>query len=154
MMKAKEINSEEELASSQLSILSVLREKAHLFPSKRLYTFLSPNKTPLLGKTSEFYFKLRLFNTSHNDYEGSFQEMSSLTYSEFYHQSATLAKALLRHVSSSDKAKERILLVYPPSLDFIVAFFGCLFAGLSMYLLFIGFISYLLQAIYQILYQV
>ena len=60
MMKAKEINSEEELASSQLSILSVLREKAHLFPSKRLYTFLSPNKTPL-GKTSGFYFKRGLF---------------------------------------------------------------------------------------------
>ena len=60
MKKAKEINSEEELASSQLSILSLLREKAHLFPSKRLYTFLSPNKTPL-GKTSGFYFKRGLF---------------------------------------------------------------------------------------------
>ena len=126
MMKTKE-------TVSQQSILSVLREKVHLFPSKRLYTFLSPtNKS--FGKLYTMYtiFVLTKF---HNVYLGSFHEVSSLTYSEFYHhQSATLAKALLRNVSISDK-QERILLVYPPSLDFIIAFFGCLLAGLSIQLI-------------------
>ena len=38
---------EVETEGDSLSILSVLRENAQLFPSKKLYTFLSPNKTSL-----------------------------------------------------------------------------------------------------------
>eukprot|EP01035_Chromulina_nebulosa_P024093 gene24093-31303_t len=94
---------EVETEGDSLSILSVLRENAQLFPSKKLYTFLSPNKTSL----------------------GLFNEIGSLTYSEFYNKSFTLATALRPHASQ----KDRILLVYPPSLDFIVAFIGCLIAG-------------------------
>ena len=62
----------------------------------------------------------------YNGWVGLFNEIGSLTYSEFYNKSFTLATALRPHASQ----KDRILLVYPPSLDFIVAFIGCLIAGI------------------------
>ena len=39
-------------ADSSLSILSMLRKNVQLFPSKRLYTFLLPNKASA-GNTSD-----------------------------------------------------------------------------------------------------
>lgn len=47
------------------------------------------------------------------------------TYGELDRQARCVAATLRRHV----KAGERALLVYPPGLDFIAAFFGCQYAG-------------------------
>ena len=50
----------------------------------------------------------------------------SLTYGELDRQARALAARLARHSAPGDRA----LLLYPQSLDFIVAFFGCLYAGI------------------------
>jgi len=55
--------------------------------------------------------------------------VTSLTYAEIERQSSQLAA----HLSSKGcglAEGDRVLLVYPPSLQFIVAFLGCLKAGL------------------------
>src|SRR5437016_1283379 len=49
----------------------------------------------------------------------------TLTYSELDRQARALAAAL----QSRGLAGERALLLYPPGLDYIAAFFGCLYAG-------------------------
>ncbi|HEY3571967.1 MAG TPA: amino acid adenylation domain-containing protein, partial [Thermoanaerobaculia bacterium] len=49
----------------------------------------------------------------------------SLTYGELDRRAAGVAAALAASVPPG----ERALLLYPPGLDFIVAFFGCLYAG-------------------------
>ncbi|MDZ7965814.1 MAG: beta-ketoacyl synthase N-terminal-like domain-containing protein [Nostoc sp. DedSLP03] len=55
------------------------------------------------------------------------EEETSLTYQELDRQSRTIA-ALLQSLGMSG---ERALLVYPPGLDFIAAFFGCVYAGVT-----------------------
>ncbi len=50
---------------------------------------------------------------------------NSLTYQEL-HQKASKIAAYLQHL---DKKGMRVLLLYPPGLEFIAAFFGCLYAG-------------------------
>ena len=52
-------------------------------------------------------------------------EESRLTYSDLDRRARSIA-ALLQ---SLDAAGERVLLLYPPGLDYIAAFFGCLYAG-------------------------
>ncbi|HEY4563804.1 MAG TPA: AMP-binding protein, partial [Thermoanaerobaculia bacterium] len=52
-------------------------------------------------------------------------EGGSLTYGELDRRAAGVAAALAAAVPPG----ERALLLYPPGLDFIVAFFGCLYAG-------------------------
>src|SRR3954470_12275703 len=49
----------------------------------------------------------------------------SLTYGELDRRAAGVAAALAASVPPG----ERALLLYPPGLDFVVAFFGCLYAG-------------------------
>ncbi len=49
----------------------------------------------------------------------------SLTYQELERQ----ARAIATSLQSQGAGGERALLLYPPSLEFIVAFFGCLYAG-------------------------
>ena len=49
----------------------------------------------------------------------------SLTYSELDARVRALAVRLLREVSPGD----RILLLQPPGLEFVISFFGCLYAG-------------------------
>ena len=49
----------------------------------------------------------------------------SLTYSELDRRCRALAAWLQRH----NMRGKRALLLYPPGLDFIVAFYGCLYAG-------------------------
>src|SRR5689334_2955537 len=39
------------------------------------------------------------------------------------------ARRIAAHLQSLDAAGERVLLLYPPGLEFISAFFGCLYAG-------------------------
>src|SRR5215216_7305834 len=52
-------------------------------------------------------------------------EAGRLAYGELDRQAAAIAAALRETVPPG----ERALLLYPPGLDFIVAFFGCLYAG-------------------------
>src|SRR5579859_4972793 len=53
------------------------------------------------------------------------EEEYSLTYGELDRQSRAIG-ALLQRL---DAMGERVLLLYPPGLDYISAFFGCLYAG-------------------------
>ena len=52
-------------------------------------------------------------------------EVSRLTYQELDRQAKAIAAAL----QSLEMAGERALLLYPPGLEFVTAFFGCLYAG-------------------------
>ncbi|HLP87801.1 MAG TPA: fatty acyl-AMP ligase [Nostocaceae cyanobacterium] len=52
-------------------------------------------------------------------------ETESLTYGELHSK----AQAIASWLQSLNSVGERALLLYPPGLDFIAAFFGCLYAG-------------------------
>jgi acyl-CoA synthetase (AMP-forming)/AMP-acid ligase II len=52
-------------------------------------------------------------------------EAESLTYQDLDRQ----ARAIALKLQSSEAAGQRALLLYPPGLEFIAAFFGCLYAG-------------------------
>jgi acyl-CoA synthetase (AMP-forming)/AMP-acid ligase II len=54
------------------------------------------------------------------------KEGPGLTYGELDRQARALAASLAPHSTPGDRA----LLLYPQSLEFIVAFFGCLYAGI------------------------
>ncbi|WP_346294312.1 amino acid adenylation domain-containing protein [Sphaerothrix gracilis] len=56
--------------------------------------------------------------------DGETQE-ESLTYAELDSQ----ARAIAAHLQQLEAIGERAILLYPPGLEFIVAFFGCLYAG-------------------------
>ncbi|HEX6861714.1 MAG TPA: AMP-binding protein, partial [Thermoanaerobaculia bacterium] len=53
------------------------------------------------------------------------EEQDRLTYAALDARARAIAAALLRSVEPGDRA----LLLYPPGLDFVAAFFGCLYAG-------------------------
>ncbi|MEI2579696.1 fatty acyl-AMP ligase [Scytonema sp. PRP1] len=53
------------------------------------------------------------------------KETARLTYQELDRQ----ARALAAYLQSLGATNERALLVYPPGLEFVSAFFGCLYAG-------------------------
>ena len=57
--------------------------------------------------------------------DGETQEVS-LTYGELDRQARAIAARLQRSTVRGDRA----LLLYPPGLDYVAAFFGCLYAGL------------------------
>jgi acyl-CoA synthetase (AMP-forming)/AMP-acid ligase II len=52
-------------------------------------------------------------------------ERASLTFADLYERASTVALALGERGQKGDRA----VLLFPPGLDFIVAFFGCLLAG-------------------------
>src|SRR5712691_9058835 len=52
-------------------------------------------------------------------------EVSALTYGELDRQSRAIAATLQRSIAPGSRA----LLMYPPGLEFIAAFLGCLYAG-------------------------
>jgi acyl-CoA synthetase (AMP-forming)/AMP-acid ligase II len=52
-------------------------------------------------------------------------EAGRLTYKEL----DRLARAIAKQLQSLDATGSRALLLYPPGLEFIAAFFGCLYAG-------------------------
>ncbi|MEH2162868.1 MAG: AMP-binding protein [Nostoc sp.] len=58
--------------------------------------------------------------------DGETEEVS-LTYQALDQKARSLAAKL----QSMKATKERVLLLYPPGLDFIIAFFGCLYAGVT-----------------------
>src|SRR5678816_3966196 len=53
------------------------------------------------------------------------EEQASLTYKELDRQ----ARVIASYLRMLNVAGKRVLLLYPPGLDYITAFFGCLYAG-------------------------
>ncbi len=53
-------------------------------------------------------------------------ESADLTYAELDRRARTIAS----HLAIRAKAGDRALLLYPPGLDYITAFFGCVYAGI------------------------
>jgi amino acid adenylation domain-containing protein/non-ribosomal peptide synthase protein (TIGR01720 family) len=58
--------------------------------------------------------------------DGESEEIS-ITYAELDRQARTIAAALQSRLMVGD----RVLLLYPPGLEYIAAFFGCLYAGVA-----------------------
>lgn len=87
--------------SSEL-VLERLAKNAGKYGSKNLFTFLGPGLDG--GRVQKSY-----------------------TYTAFTQETSNLAQRLLEN---GLKQGDRALLVYPPSLDFMVAFFACLKAGI------------------------
>ncbi len=58
-------------------------------------------------------------------WEDGGERQNSITYAELDRQAAAIARQLMAKGAQG----ERALLLYPPGLDFIAAFFGCLYAG-------------------------
>lgn len=89
------------------------------------------NSSPLLSHLSTLVELLHEQAACHPDQIGyrflneSGSEHSSLTYLELHQQAQTIAAWL----QSRGAAQERVILLYPPGLDFVAAFFGCLYAG-------------------------
>ncbi|BET95949.1 AMP-binding protein [Xenorhabdus taiwanensis] len=54
------------------------------------------------------------------------EELASLTYAQLYKQAKNLAGVL----KEKGQDKDRILLLYPAGLDYVVAFYACLYAGM------------------------
>src|SRR5690606_27915183 len=49
----------------------------------------------------------------------------SITFAELDRR----ARQIAIHLQTHSQPRDRVLLVYPPCLDYIAAFFGCLYAG-------------------------
>ncbi len=56
---------------------------------------------------------------------GDGEEQGSLTFAELRRRALTIAAGLREHVVAGD----RVVVLVPPGLDYIAAFFGCLYAG-------------------------
>lgn len=54
------------------------------------------------------------------------QETESLSYGQLHRRATAIGRALLSAALRGD----RVLLLFPPGLDFVAAFFGCLYSGL------------------------
>ncbi|MBD2136217.1 fatty acyl-AMP ligase [Anabaena sp. FACHB-1237] len=64
--------------------------------------------------------------TAYTYLENGETETDSLTYQELDKK----ARAIAAHLQSFLSPEDRVLLLYPSGLDFITAFFGCLYAGM------------------------
>lgn len=88
--------------------------------TKQLTEF-APGLTGLLCRRAEEEPTREIFRFLSGD-----DEFSTITCRELDLRARSLAVLLRRHA----RAGERVLLLYPPGLDYIVGFFGCLYAGL------------------------
>ncbi|OBK71915.1 AMP-binding protein [Mycobacterium sp. 1274761.0] len=84
----------------ETSLLALLRERASFQPNDTAWTFLDYEQ----------------------DWNGAAQ---SLTWSQMYRRTVNLAQELERHGSTGD----RVVILAPQGLDYIVAFFGAIQAG-------------------------
>jgi acyl-CoA synthetase (AMP-forming)/AMP-acid ligase II len=57
----------------------------------------------------------------------SYSELKTLTYQEFIHKAYAVAQYLIEHGASPS---DRVLIILPQSLDYLVVFYGCLYAQL------------------------
>ena len=89
-------------ASSRFhTFIDVLEERCSAQPNDRAYTFL-------------------------ND-DGS--EATKLTFADVRHRAKAIAKQLTRDHQQSTGARATAILLFPPGLDLLCAFYGCLYAG-------------------------
>eukprot|EP00939_MAST-03C_sp_MAST-3C-sp1_P001284 g1284.t1 len=58
------------------------------------------------------------------------KEIAGYTYDEWSKKTHRLAQWMLTDKSLNLRRGDRVLLVYPPSIDFMIAFFACLIAGI------------------------
>ncbi len=85
----------------------------------------------IADKTQTLICQLQSLAMTHPDQRGytfledGITEGVTLTYSQLDHQSREIAVMLQRILNPGD----RVLLMYPPGLEFVSAFFGCLYAG-------------------------
>jgi acyl-CoA synthetase (AMP-forming)/AMP-acid ligase II len=86
------------------TLIDLLRWRAAQEPEQCLYTFLTDGET----------------------------EKASYTHAELDHQARMIGATLQEHIPSLEACPpgERALLIYPSGLEFITAFFGCLYSGI------------------------
>src|SRR5215467_362652 len=99
---AREPESFIEATHRPATLIELLDQRALHLPDQLAYTFLCDGETSE-GETTELH----------------------LTYRELQRRARAIAAAL----RSAGAKGERALLLYPPGLDFIEGFFGCLYAG-------------------------
>ena len=58
------------------------------------------------------------------------QEVGNLSFQQLREESLKIAAKLQSYQTKNNKFQARALLLYPPSLEFITAFMGCLYAGI------------------------
>ncbi|ARA93389.1 hypothetical protein AWN76_009625 [Rhodothermaceae bacterium RA] len=85
------------------TLIDLLRHRAHHEPDRLAYTFLPDGEV------------------------GAGDTAVSLTYGELDRQ----ARAIAARLQAVEAAGERALLLYPSGLEYIAAFFGCLYAGVT-----------------------
>ncbi|MBW4500872.1 MAG: amino acid adenylation domain-containing protein [Scytonema hyalinum WJT4-NPBG1] len=104
-MTTEPSNGLKEISGNYLTVVDVLRSKSFTQPDSYAFTFLQD------GETIE----------------------ATLTYQELDRRSRAIAQALTCQFASQLQALrlsgKRALLLYPPGLDYLAAFFGCLYAG-------------------------
>jgi len=74
--------------------------------------------------------ELLQFRARSNPYREAFtflhqDEETTITFAELDHRARAVAAAIAEHAQPGDRA----LLIYPPGLEFIIGFFGCVYAG-------------------------
>lgn len=104
-MKSKITHSSKNFPEIYTKLVEILRYRALHQPEQTAFTFLVDGKT----------------------------EYASLTYQELDRRSRAIAQVLTSQFPAqleyTDAAGMRALLLYPPGLEFIAAFMGCLYAG-------------------------
>jgi len=89
------------------TIIDIIQDRAKNTPGQRAYTFITGNSA----------------------------ELNNLNYQQLELKSLNIATAIQQtclfteHQDASINHQPRILLLFPPSLDFITAFYGCLLSG-------------------------
>src|SRR5687768_8959417 len=94
-----------------------------------MHSSLYPVETEIKPATLIDLLRLRSLNepmlTAYRFLADAESETTSISYGEL----ELRARAVAGLLQSRGLQNERVLLLYPPGLDFIVAFFGCLYAG-------------------------
>jgi amino acid adenylation domain-containing protein len=93
----------DETNPEQLTLVDILRWRAQHSPQREAYTFLLDTTNGYLGETKQV----------------------QMTYADLDHQARCIAELLQDRVAPG----ERVLLLYPPSLEYVAAIFGCFYAG-------------------------
>ncbi len=99
------LNSSKDIPYQRATVVDILRYRSLKTPYTQAFTFLED------GETQE----------------------STLTYQELDRRSRAIAQALTCQFASQLQtlglSGERAILLYPPGLDYLSAFFGCLYAS-------------------------
>ena len=78
-----------------------------------------------LGQVLAYWAQIQPESKAYTMLDANGVEQNDITYGQMYSQAINIAKALLSYGLQS----RNVILLYPPGIEFIVAFFGCLYAG-------------------------